>query len=101
MSIILKKEMRLSALLLTYLFIGFAVMTLVPGYPILCGAFFITLGIFQSFQSAREANDIIYSALLPIAKKDVVKGKYQFVMLIELCSFIIMVVLSFVRMTVL
>ncbi|MBQ9663820.1 MAG: ABC-2 transporter permease [Oscillospiraceae bacterium] len=101
MSIILKKEMRLSALLLTYLFIGFAVMTLVPGYPILCGAFFITLGIFQSFQSAREANDIIYSALLPIAKKDVVKGKYQFVMLIELCSFIIMVVLTFVRMTVL
>lgn len=66
--------MRLSALLLTYLFIGFGVMTLVPGYPILCGAFFITLGIFQSFQSAREANDIVFSALLPIAKRDVVKG---------------------------
>ena len=49
MNVLLKKEMRLSALLLTYLFIGFGVMTLVPGYPILCGAFFITLGIFQSF----------------------------------------------------
>ena len=99
MSVILKKEMRLSALILTYLFIGFAAMTLIPGYPILCGAFFITLGIFQSFQTAREANDIVYSALLPIAKKDVVKGKYQFVMLIELCSFIIMGILTFVRMT--
>ena len=65
MNTLLKKEMRLSALLLTYLFIGFAFMTLLPGYPILCGVFFITLGIYQSFQSARESNDIVFSALLP------------------------------------
>lgn len=101
MNALLRKEMRLSALLLTYLFIGFAFMTLLPGYPILCGAFFITLGIFQSFQSAREANDIVYSALLPIAKRGVVKGKYQFVMLIELWGFAIMAVLTVLRMTVL
>ena len=87
MNLLLKKEMRLCALLLTYLFIAFALMTLIPGYPILCGSFFITLGIFQSFLSAREANDIVYSALLPIAKKDVVKAKYQFTMFIELCGF--------------
>jgi hypothetical protein len=73
MNTLLKKEMRLSALLLTYLFIGFAFMTLLPGYPILCGVFFITLGIYQSFQNARESNDIVFSALLPIAKRDVVK----------------------------
>ena len=101
MNTLLKKEMRLSALLLTYLFIGFGVMTLVPGYPILCGAFFITLGIFQSFQSAREANDIVFSALLPIAKRDVVKGKYQFTAFIELAGFAVMAVLALVRMTVL
>lgn len=101
MNALLRKEMRLSALLLTYLFLGFAVMTLLPGYPILCGVFFITLGIFQSFQSAREANDIVFSALLPVAKRDVVKGKYQFVLLIELCGFAIMAVLTIIRMTVL
>lgn len=101
MNALLKKEMRLSALLLTYLFIGFGVMTLVPGYPILCGTFFITLGLFQSFQSAREANDIVFSALLPIAKRDVVKGKYQFAALIELAGFAVMAVLTLVRMTVL
>ena len=99
MNALLRKEMRLSALLLTYLFVGFAVMTLLPGYPILCGVFFITLGIFQSFQNAREANDIVYSALLPIAKRDGVKGKYQFVLLIELCGFAIMAILTAVRMT--
>ena len=101
MNALLKKEMRLSALLLTYLFIGFAFMTMLPGYPILCGAFFITLGIFQSYQSAREANDIVFSALLPVAKRDVVKGKYQFVIMIELFGFAVMTVLTLVRMTVL
>ena len=99
MSLLLKKEMRLSALFLTYLFIGFAVLTLCPGYPILCGAFFITLGIYQSFQSAREANDLVYTALLPVAKRDVVKGKFQFVMMIELCGFALMLILTVVRMT--
>ncbi len=99
MNALLKKEMRLSALLLTYLFIGFAFMTMLPGYPILCGVFFINLGIFQSFQSAREANDIVFSALLPVAKRDVVRGKYQFSVLIELCGFAVLAVLTFIRMT--
>ena len=99
MNALLRKEMRLSSLLLTYLFIGFALMTLLPGYPILCGVFFITLGIFQSFQSAREANDIVYSALLPVAKRDVVKGKYLFAVFIELCGFTVMMILTLVRMT--
>ncbi|MBQ2223840.1 MAG: ABC-2 transporter permease, partial [Oscillospiraceae bacterium] len=70
-----------------------------PGYPILCGVFFITLGIFQSFQSAREANDIVYSALLPIAKRDVVKGKYLFSIFIELTGFLGMAVLTIIRMS--
>ena len=61
MSNILRKEMRLSASVLSYLFISFGFMFFIPGYPILCGVFFVTLGIFQSFQNAREANDIIFS----------------------------------------
>ena len=101
MNALLRKEMRLSASILSYLFIAFAFMTLLPGYPILCGAFFITLGLFQSFQSAREANDIVFSALLPVAKHDVVKGKYQFSILIELAGFLIMAVMTVIRMTVL
>ena len=100
MNALLRKEMRLTAHILSYVFIVFAVMTLLPGYPILCGVFFITLGIFQSFQSAREANDIVYSALLPIAKHDVVKGKFQFSIMIEMCGFAIMAILTIVRMTV-
>ena len=98
---ILFKEIRLSASPLTFLFILFGLMFLIPGYPVLCGAFFVTLGIFYSFQTAREANDIVYSALLPIAKKDVVKGKFAFVCLAEGCAFVLMTAAVVLRMTVL
>ena len=97
----MRKEMRLSASVLSYLFTLFGLMFLLPGYPILCGVFFVTLGIFQSFQTAREANDIVFSALLPIAKRDVVKGKFLFVCLIELCGFLLMAIATVLRMTVL
>ena len=98
---ILCKELRLSAHILSFLFILFAFMFFLPGYPVLCGVFFVTLGIFQSFQNARETNDILFSALLPIAKKDVVKGKYLFVCLIELSALLLMGITVMLRMTVL
>ncbi len=96
---ILIKEFRLSASLLSYLFIVFGLMFFIPGYPILCGVFFVTLGIFQSFQNARETNDILFSALLPYAKRDAVLGKYFFVCIIELCALILMAVAVIIRMT--
>lgn len=101
MSRLLVKECKLSASILSFLFILFGFMTFLPGYPILCGAFFVTLGIFQSFQNSREANDIVFSALLPIAKKDVVKGKIGFCCMIELASLLLMLIATLIRMTVL
>lgn len=98
---LLKKEIKLSSSVLSFLFIAFGLMFFIPGYPVLCGAFFVTLGIFQSFQYAREANDIVFSALLPIAKMDVVKGKFLFSCFIELCSFAVMAAATAVRMTLL
>lgn len=98
---ILIKELRLSASPITYFFIAFGLMFLIPGYPVLCAAFFVTLGIFFSFQSAREANDIVFSVLLPIAKSSVVKGKFLFVCLIELCGLVVMSLATVLRMTVL
>ena len=98
---ILIKELRLSASPITYFFIAFGLMFLIPGYPVLCAAFFVTLGIFFSFQSAREANDIVFSVLLPIAKSSVVKGKFLFVCLIELCALLVMGLATVLRMTVL
>ena len=97
---LLSKELRLSTPILTYIFIAFALMTFIPGYPILCGAFFVCLGIFQGYQYARESNDVMYSVLLPIKKSDVVKAKYLSAVFIELMAFGICAVCTVIRMTV-
>lgn len=95
---LLSKELKLAASPLAYYFILGAFLTFVPGYPILLGAFFTTLGIFYSFQSMRENNDIQYSLLLPVAKADLVRSKYAFAVLIEGCSFILMTAITLIRM---
>lgn len=94
----LMKEIRLAASPLSFWFLAAAALTFVPGYPILLGTFFLTLGIFYSFQTTRENNDIGYSLLLPVAKKDIVKGKYLFVLFIEGCGFLAMTVFTLIRM---
>lgn len=98
---LLRKELRLSASPLTWFFLLFAAMTMIPGYPILMGAFFICLGMFYSFQSLRENNDILYSILLPTRKGDTVRAKYFFCCFTELLAFLLMTVLTVLRMTVL
>lgn len=98
---LLIKELKISTSILSYIFILFGLMFLIPGYPILCGTFFVTLGIFRSFEYLRENNDILFSTLLPIRKIDIVKGKFIITSLIELCSFSLMFICSLLRMTVL
>ena len=98
---LLNKELRLAASPLSYIFLVAALMTLLPGYPILMSAFFICFGIFHSFQHARESNDTLYTVLLPVRKKDFVRAKYMFTCMIQLAGFLLCAVLTAVRMSVL
>ena len=95
---LLRKEIKLAASPLSYFFLSFTLMAFIPGYPILVSQFFICLGLFQTFQSGREANDIIYSVLLPIPKKSIVKARFIFVLFIELIDFILILIFSLIRM---
>ena len=93
------KELKLATSPLAWPFLAFSSMTLIPGYPILLGAFFVCLGQFQSVQQYREANDILYSALLPIPKKDVVTAKYLVTAFFQMTAFVIMALLTLLRLT--
>ena len=95
---LLMKEFKLATPAITYLFIGFAVMTFIPGYPILCGVFFVGMGIFQGYQYSREAGDILYSMMLPVKKTDVVKAKYCSVVILQMIAFILFGIFTGVRM---
>ena len=96
---LLFKELRLSVATISYCFVAFALLVFLPGYPILLGAFFTALGIFYSFQAMRENQDISYSLLLPVSKADIVKSKFAFSVFLEGCSFLIMAIVTVIRMT--
>ena len=101
MKALLNKEIKLASSLITWLFLAFSLMTMIPGYPILVGAFFLGLGLFQSFQNWRENNDILYTALLPVKKTDVVKAKFEFVVMVQVLFFALSLILTILRITVL
>ena len=95
---LLYKELRLATPPLTFFFLGFTVIAFLPGYPILCGAFFVCFGIFQSYQLGRENNDILYTVLLPVKKSDSVKAKYAAAVLLEMGAFFLFTVFTGIRM---
>ncbi len=99
MTKLLNKEFRLAASPLSWIFLIAAGMTMLPGYPILVGAFFVCFGVFHSFQNAREANDVLFTVLLPVRKRDFVCAKYAFSCCIQLLGFAIMAALTALRMT--
>ena len=101
MKSLLTKEFRLAASPLSYIFLSAALMTMLPGYPILMSAFFICFGVFHSFQNAREENDVLYTVMLPVRKCDFVRAKYAFSVVIQLTGFVLCAVLTAVRMTLL
>ena len=96
---LLIKELKLAAHPLTFVFIAFSLMTFLPGYPILMGTFFICLGLFQTFKNGREANDTLYTVLLPIKKRDAVKARFVLVCTVQLAAMILMAVFAVIRMT--
>lgn len=96
---LVKKEFTLAAAPLTYVFLAFALMTMIPGYPVLMCGFFICLGILYTFQFSREYNDVLYTALLPVRKRDVVRARYFFVVCIQLAGVLFCALLTLLRMT--
>ena len=101
MKALLYKERRLASSPLSWLFVLFSGMTLLPGYPILTGALFVCLGLFYSFHGALENNDIFFSLMLPVEKADIVRVKFIFCWRIEAAAFGIMAVLTALRLTLL
>lgn len=101
MNALIRKELRFTAQPISYLFMAFSLMTLLPGYPILVGTFFLGLGLFQSFLAAREQNDLLYTVLLPIRKRDAVTARFVHAAVVELGAFLLCAALTAVRMTLL
>lgn len=98
MKALLYKQFRLVAHPMTYLFCLFPAMLLIPNYPYTVSCFYVTLGLFFTFQNGREQRDSDFSALLPVRKCDTVIAAVLFCIIIELFSLVLsalFVMLSF------
>lgn len=90
MSNLLSKELRLALHPTNIIFLFFAAMVFIPGYPYQVAAFFCCLGVNFLCVSGRENSDIIYTALLPVRKRDIVRTRFMLVALLQLGQMLLM-----------
>lgn len=69
------KEFKLSLHPTTFIFLSFAAMLLIPGYPYLVSYFYMCMSIFFICLTARETKDADFTVLLPVRKRDCVKAR--------------------------
>lgn len=76
---LLNKELRLAAHPTLFIFLFLGCLVIVPNYPYSTVLLYGCLAPFISFFYARENNDTLFTSLLPVRKRDAVKGKFLMV----------------------
>ena len=97
MAKLLKKEFRLFTHPTSWMFLAFGAMVLIPGYPMYVPLFWVTLGLFYACLSARENNDLYYTLLLPVRKRDAVRARGLYFALMELLQLLVCAVFAVLR----
>ena len=87
MKALLYKELRLAMHPICYLFIClFPFMILIPSYPLGIGFIYILACypiLFLGANKGQQSNDLLYSVLLPVRKKDIVKARIAIVIMMQ------------------
>ena len=94
---VLKKELLLALHPTAPLFLLLSAMLIIPNYPYYVVFFYNALAIFFTCLLGRENNDVFYSLTLPIPKRDIVKGRFAFVVLLQVAQLVIAVPFALLR----
>lgn len=95
------KELRLAAHPNLFIFTLLGVLVIVPAYPYGMVFIFGCLGPYITFMYGRETNDIYYTALLPVNKRDTVKAKCLLMVLAQMTQLLISLSFAFLRLRIL
>lgn len=98
---LLYKELRLAAHPTYYIFILMGALVFVPSYPYTVVFLFGCLACFITFMYGRETNDIFYTALLPVKKRDTVKAKLLLIVLAQMVQLLLSLPFALMRVHVL
>lgn len=88
---LLKKEFALSMHPMTPVMLLLSAMVLIPNYPYGVIFFYVTLSLFFTCLSGRENNDVLYSLTLPVPKRDVVRARICYAVILEIAQLVIMI----------
>lgn len=91
------KELFLTSQIPMFIFMAFGAILLIPAYPYYVIFFFGCLGLFFTFQSARENKDTFYTAALPISKSNVVKARCLLVVIVQIGQILISIPFAVLR----
>lgn len=94
---LLKKELLLSFHPTAVIFILMAAMVLIPNYPYYVAFFYSGLALFFTCMTGRENNDVFFSLMLPISKRDIVKARYGYAIILELAQVLLAVCFALLR----
>lgn len=94
---LLLKELKLSLHPTVIVFLILSSMLLIPNYPYLVVFFYTSLGIFFTCLLGRENKDVEYTALLPVAKSDIVTSRVITIVIIELFQIIFAIPFAILR----
>jgi len=95
------KEFRLAAHPTLYIFMLLGSMVIIPTYPYGVVFLYGCLAPFITLFYGRENNDAFYTALLPVKKRDVVKGKCLLFVIAELGQLLISIPFAVLRSNIL
>lgn len=98
---LLYKELRLAAHPNLFIFTALGALVIVPAYPYGMIFLFGCLGPYITFLYGRETNDIYYTALLPVKKRDTVKAKCLLLCLSQMAQLLISLPFALLRVHVL
>ena len=94
MKALIYKEFKLSMHPICYIFVAaFPLMILIPSYPIGIGFIYVLTCypiLFLGANKGQQSNDLLYSTLLPVRKKDIVLARILTVIFMQLAFMIIM-----------
>lgn len=94
---LLCKELRLAAHPTLFLFTAFGALVLVPNYPYSAVFLFGCLACMITFQYGRETNDVLFSALLPVTRGQIVAARLVTVCAMQLCQLVLSLPFAFLR----
>lgn len=94
---LLYKEIKLSVPTQTWIFVFLSISIVIPSWPSLVCFFYPLAGLTVIFALGAANRDILYTSILPLRKKDVVRGKALLLFFLELLTILVSVPFAFLK----